>query len=34
MLQHLIFGKLTLDAIPFDNPIIMGIGLPVMALFA
>ncbi len=33
MLQHLIFGKLTLDAIPFDNPIIMGIGLPVMVVF-
>ncbi|MCK5819486.1 MAG: cytochrome o ubiquinol oxidase subunit I [Psychromonas sp.] len=28
------FGKLTLDAIPFDNPIIMGIGLPVMVIFA
>lgn len=26
MLQHLIFGRLTLDSIPFDNPIIMGAG--------
>lgn len=26
MLQHLIFGRLTLDAIPYDNPIIMGAG--------
>ena len=33
MLEKLIFGKLTLAAIPFDNPIIMGIGLPVMVLF-
>lgn len=27
MLQNLLFGKLTLDAIPFHNPIIMGAGL-------
>ncbi len=27
MLEHLIFGKLTLDAIPFDTPIIMGAGI-------
>lgn len=26
MLEHLIFGRLTLDAIPFDNPLIMGAG--------
>ena len=26
MLEHLIFGKLTLGDIPFDNPIIMGAG--------
>lgn len=26
MLEHLIFGKLTLDAIPYKNPIIMGAG--------
>ncbi len=26
MLEHLIFGKLTWSAIPFDNPIIMGLG--------
>ncbi|MDF2529152.1 MAG: cytochrome ubiquinol oxidase subunit [Gammaproteobacteria bacterium] len=26
MLEHLLFGKLTLDAIPFHNPIIMGAG--------
>lgn len=26
MLQNLLFGKLTLDAIPFHNPIIMGAG--------
>ena len=33
MLQHLIFGNLTLDAIPFHNPIIMGAG-SIMALVA
>ncbi len=27
MLQHLIFGKLTLAAIPYQNPIIVGAGL-------
>lgn len=27
MLQEMIFGKLTLDAIPFHNPIIMGAAL-------
>jgi len=27
MLENLIFGKLTLAAIPFDNPIIMGAGI-------
>ena len=32
MLQHLFFGKLTLDAIPYDNPIIMGVALPVMVI--
>ncbi len=32
MLQHLLFGKLTLDAIPYDNPIIMGVALPVMII--
>jgi cytochrome o ubiquinol oxidase subunit I len=26
MLEHLIFGRLTLDAIPYHNPIIMGAG--------
>ncbi len=26
MLEHLIFGKLTLEAIPYQNPIIMGAG--------
>jgi len=26
MLEHLIFGKLTLEAIPYHNPIIMGAG--------
>ena len=26
MLEHLLFGKLTLDAIPYKNPIIMGAG--------
>ena len=33
MLEHLIFGKLTLDAIPYQNPIIMGAGA-FMALVA
>ncbi len=33
MLHELIFGKLTWDAIPFHNPIIMGAGL-FMALAA
>ncbi len=29
MLQELIFGKLTLDAIPWDVPIVMGVGVVV-----
>lgn len=33
MLEQLIFGKLTLDSIPFHNPIIMGAGL-MMAVVA
>lgn len=33
MFEHLIFGKLTLDAIPYHNPIIMGAGV-FMALAA
>ena len=32
MLQHLIFGKLTLSAIPYDNPIIMGIVVPIVLI--
>ncbi len=34
MLEHLIFGKLTLDAIPYKNPIIMGAGGGMMGLVA
>jgi len=33
MLENLIFGKLTIDAVPYDNPIIMGAGV-FMALTA
>lgn len=27
MLQQILFGKLTLDAVPYHNPIIMGAGM-------
>src|SRR3990167_4380370 len=33
MLEHLLLGKLTLDAIPFHTPIIMGAGLFMMVAF-